>query len=191
MSAITQRTTPKAIKYPDCDGKPIAENTLQFEYIVTLKGGFDALYADDPNVFVAGDLLWYPVEGQPTNRMAPDVLLAFGRPKGYRGSYLQWLEGGIAPQVVFEVLSPGNRPKKMQIKFEFYERYGVEEYYVYDPDRARLEVYVRDGDELTDFVRRALEDPRFAAELGQRAKAFVAQLIARQRLRAQRDYPAA
>ena len=38
-------------------------------------------------------------------------------------------------------------------------------------------VVVRDGDELTDFVRRALEDPRFAAELGQRAKAFVSRQL--------------
>jgi hypothetical protein len=36
------------------------------------------------------DLLWYPVRGQPRLRMAPDVLVALGRPKGYRGSYRQW-----------------------------------------------------------------------------------------------------
>jgi hypothetical protein len=28
--------------------------------------GCDALFKDDPNVFVAGDLLWYPVEGKNT-----------------------------------------------------------------------------------------------------------------------------
>jgi 3-deoxy-D-manno-octulosonic-acid transferase len=35
-------------------------------------------------------------------------------------------------------------------------------------------VEVRNGDELTAFVRRAIDDPMFAVELGQRAKAFVA-----------------
>ena len=65
-------------------------------------------------------------------------MVVFGRPKGYRGSYKQWEEGGIAPQVVFEILSPGNRPGKMQRKFQFYDRYGVEEYYVYDPDTNEL-----------------------------------------------------
>ena len=88
---------------------------------------------NDPNVYVAGNLLWYPVEGKPTIRGAPDVLIAFGRPKGLRGSYKQWQEGGIAPQVVFEVLSPGNRVEEMTRKFRLYEKYGVEEYYVYDP----------------------------------------------------------
>ena len=98
-----------AIVYPESDGQPIAENTLQFQWIVTIEGGLDALFINDPNVFVAGDLLWYPVEGEPTIRAAPDSMVVFGRPKGDRGSYSQWEEGGIPPQVVFEILSPGNR----------------------------------------------------------------------------------
>jgi Uma2 family endonuclease len=84
----------------------------------------------------AGDLFWYPVEGAPKIRIAPDALVAFGRPKRYRSSYMQWLEGNTPPQVVFEVLSPGNRPTEMLEKFRFYERYGVEEYYLYDPDNV-------------------------------------------------------
>src|SRR5438445_3715461 len=111
MSTI--RPKKRDIVYPDSDGKPMAENTLQFEWIVTIQGGLDALFRDDPNVFVAGDLLWYPVEGDNKTRMAPDAMVAFGRPKGERGPYRQWEEGGIAPQVVFEVLSPGNRAADM------------------------------------------------------------------------------
>jgi hypothetical protein len=34
--------------------------------------------------------------------------VAFGRPKGYRGSYRQWAEGDTAPLVVIEILSPSN-----------------------------------------------------------------------------------
>ena len=97
--------------YPDSDGQPMADNTLQFRWIVTIKEGLAHLFMDRPDVFVAGDLLWYPVEGDPKTRIAPDAMVAFGRPKGDRGSYKQWEEGGIAPQVVFEVLSPGNRPR--------------------------------------------------------------------------------
>jgi hypothetical protein len=65
--------------------------------------------------------------------VAPDVLVAFGRPKGYRGSYLQWKEEAVAPQVVFEVLSPGNSVMEMVRKLAFYDRHGVEEYYLIDP----------------------------------------------------------
>jgi Uma2 family endonuclease len=131
MSTLSQPRLP--IHYPDSDGQPMAENTLQFEWIVTIKENLDVQFRDDANVFVAGDLLWYPVEGHPEISTAPDTLVAFGRPKGYRGSYLQWEEGGSSPQVTFEVFSPSNRPGELTRKFQFYERYGIEEYYLTTP----------------------------------------------------------
>ena len=76
----------------------MSENTLQFEWIVTLKGGLEARFRDRQDVFVAGDLLWYPVEGDPLIRSAPDTMVVFGRPKGYRGSYKQWEEGESPPR---------------------------------------------------------------------------------------------
>jgi hypothetical protein len=75
-------------------------------------------------------------------------MVVFGRPKGYRGSYRQWQEDGIPPQVVFEVLSPGNRDEEIAQKFEFYDRHGVEEYYVYDPDNLILSGWLRSGASL-------------------------------------------
>ena len=154
MSRVTSRPSPPPVHYPDSDGRPMAENTLQFRWIVTIKEGLNACFRHRPDVFVAGDLLWYPVEHQPGICMAPDALVAFGRPKGHRGSYMQWKEDGIAPQAVFEVLSPGNRPREMALKRVFYERHGVQEYVVYDPDGGTLEVWVRDGDRLV-----AVADP--------------------------------
>jgi Uma2 family endonuclease len=148
MSVSVTHPPQHEIVYPEDDGEPMAENTLQYEWIVTVKGNLDILYVDRPDVFVAGDLLWYPVEGDPKIRTAPDTMVALGRPKGYRGSYKLWEEGGIAPQVVFEILSPGNRPGKMEEKLQFYERYGVEEYYIHDPDTDELDPYRREGDEL-------------------------------------------
>ncbi|CAK0772327.1 Uma2 family endonuclease [Gammaproteobacteria bacterium] len=138
----------KEIIYPDSDGKPMADNTKQFEIIVTLHTGISGMFAGRPDVFVAGDLLWYPVEGNNTLRMAPDVMVAFGRPPGHRGSYRQWCENNIAPQVVFEIMSPGNRAKEMSRKFHFYEKYGVEEYYIHDPDRGRLDGWLRQSNQL-------------------------------------------
>jgi len=155
MTTAIQRSERPAIEYPDSDGLPMAEDTLQFRWIVTITGGVDALFLDNPNVFVAGDLLWYPVEGEPTIRIGPDVLVAFGRPKGDRGSYKQWEEGNLAPQVIFEILSPGNRPGEMDRKFQFYQQYGVEEYYVYDPDDGSLEGWLRAGDQLKEVPQMA------------------------------------
>ena len=134
--------------YPDCDGNPMSDNTKQFRWIVTIKENLELLFAEDPQVFVAGDLLWYPVEGDNKIRIAPDTMVVFGRPKGDRGSYRQWVEADIPPQVVFEILSPGNRMAEMSRKLHFYDRYGVEEYYIYDPDRIDLAGWVRRGDGL-------------------------------------------
>ncbi|MBD2655379.1 Uma2 family endonuclease [Synechocystis sp. FACHB-383] len=139
----------REIIYPDSDGQPMADNTKQFRWIVLLKENLECLFANDPQVFVAGDLLWYPVEGSPNIRVAPDVFVVFGRPKGDRGSYRQWQEDNIPPQVVFEILSPGNTIKEMTKKLQFYSRYGVEEYYIYDPDCQELVGLQRSADELT------------------------------------------
>jgi len=86
----------------------MADNTKQFNWIVTIKLGCEALFKDDPTVFVAGDLLWYPVEGDNTIKAPPDTMVIFGRPKGEsleatlceRGSYQQWKEGNIPPSCV-------------------------------------------------------------------------------------------
>lgn len=141
-------TLDEGLLYPESDGQPMADNTKQFRWIVRVKEGIEYGMRHRPDVFVAGDLLWYPVKGDPSIRMAPDVMVVFGRPKGDRGSYLQWREEGIPPQVVFEILSPGNRFSQ---KLRFYERYGVEEYYIYDPDRGTLEGFIRQGENLVEI----------------------------------------
>jgi Uma2 family endonuclease len=126
----------------------MADNTKQFRWIVTIKEGLEALFINNPLVFVAGDLFWYPVESHSEIVQAPDVMVAFGRPKGDRGSYQQWKEGGIAPQVVFEIQSPSNTVTRMKEKFSFYQRHGVEEYILYDPDRNQLNIWQRQGESL-------------------------------------------
>ena len=149
---MSTQTPPRTIVYPDGDGLPMSDNTLQFEWITKLVGGLQAIFRDSPDVFVAGDLLWYPVEGDNKTRIAPDAMVALGRPKGYRGSYMQWREDGIAPQVVFEVRSPGNRFGEMARKFAFYERFEVEEYYLVNPDAVTMEGWRRVGDALQEIT---------------------------------------
>ena len=147
VQQITNQTENNII-YPDSDGRPMADNTKQFRLIVTIKENLELLFTDNPDIFVAGDLLWYPLEGNNKLRRAPDVMVVFGRPKGDRGSYKQWEENNISPQVVFEILSPGNTLAEMSQKFEFYNRYEVEEYYVYDPDKIDLCGWIRQENKL-------------------------------------------
>jgi Uma2 family endonuclease len=134
MSTMTKFPTIDPI-YPESDGKPIAENTKQYEWIVTIKENLDNLL---PDAFVAADLFWYPVEGNPNAVQAPDIMVVKGRPKGHRRSYKQWQEAGIAPQIVFEILSSSNTWSEMARKLDFYYRHGVSEYYIYDPDQEEL-----------------------------------------------------
>ena len=144
MSRIMRPRTD--IYYPDSDGQPMADNTLQFDWIAALQGGLANQYAADPQVFVAGDHLIYPVEGNNKLRQAPDVYVAFGRPKGHRGSYQVWEEGGIFPQVLFEVWSPNNKADQMELKKAFYLKYGAEEYYILYPDfPCHADGFLRDG----------------------------------------------
>ncbi|MDY3316954.1 Uma2 family endonuclease [Riemerella anatipestifer] len=43
-------------------------------------------------------------------------------------------KGGIgAPDLIVEILSPGNSKKEMKNKFELYEEYGVKEYWIINP----------------------------------------------------------
>jgi Uma2 family endonuclease len=145
VQQLTPETKPEII-YPDSDGEPMSDNTKQFRWIVTIKENLEILFASIVDVFVAGDLLWYPVQGNNKIRQAPDAMVIFGRPKGDRGSYQQWKEDNIPPQVAFEILSPGNRAGKMAEKLLFYQRYGVQEYYIYDPDDIELSGFVRNED---------------------------------------------
>lgn len=147
---ITPNTASEVI-YPESDRQPMADNTKQFRWIVTIKENLEILFASQSDVFIAGDLFWYPVEANPNIKKAPDALVVFGRPKGDRGSYKQWKEENIPPQVVFEILSPGNTTNEMANKLLFYQRYGVEEYYIYDPDKNELTGFVRSEDWLQEI----------------------------------------
>ncbi|MGI8503327.1 MAG: Uma2 family endonuclease [Hassallia sp.] len=147
---MVQQLTPDTAEviYPESDGQPMADNTEQFKWIVKIKENLEILFASQENVFIGGNLLWYPVQGEVKTRQAPDAMVVFGRPKGKRGSYKQWQEDNIPPQVVFEILSPGNKTKEMANKLLFYQRYNVEEYYIYDPQTNELTGLLRSGANL-------------------------------------------
>jgi Uma2 family endonuclease len=148
-TTVTTPPKPAVVYYPDDDGLPMADNTWQFNCILLLQSNLDVQYRNDPKVFVAGNHLIYAVENDNKTRQAPDVYVAFGRPKHERGSYRVWEEGGTFPQVIFEVWSPHNRHQAMEDKRDFYEKYGAEEYYIVYPEfPAHVEGWRRDGEKL-------------------------------------------
>jgi Uma2 family endonuclease len=153
--------------YPDSDGKPMADNTVQYHWIVRLVANLKHLLQNQ-TAFVAGDLLWYPqqVDAPPVPAQAPDAMVGLGRPAGDRGSYKQWEEDNIPPQVVFEILSPSNSAREMLAKQTFYRRYGVLEMFFYDPESYDFWGLVRHSPETELWPITAMNFPWSSPILG-------------------------
>ena len=108
--------------------------------------GFSVSFAARDDVLVAGNLLWYPVKGDNQTRIAPNVMIALGRPNGDRYSYHQWQEANLPPQFVLDVRPPNGHADEMTDRFAFYRAHGVKEYVRYDPyGDGQLDVWVRRG----------------------------------------------
>lgn len=119
MSVSVPLQLAEAIVYPESDGQPMADNTKQFEYIVTIKGGLDALFRERDDVCVAGDLLWYPVEYD----------LQGGELSG-------WLRDGTRLTPIDEM--QGWTSPRLGVRFEL----DRDELVLYRPDGRRFETYV-------------------------------------------------
>lgn len=46
-----------------------------------------------------------------------------------------------APDLIIEILSPGNSKKEMKIKYELYEENGVLEYWIVDPEHETISIF--------------------------------------------------
>ena len=55
-----------------------------------------------------------------------------------------------APDLVVEILSPGTRHRDLQLKRTVYEKTGVQEYWVVDPDADTIDVFARAGHAFGD-----------------------------------------
>jgi Uma2 family endonuclease len=58
----------------------------------------------------------------------------------------------FAPTFALEALSPATAPNDTGRKFAAYERHGVQEYWILDPQDLRHRFYRREGDMLTEFA---------------------------------------
>ena len=129
----------------------MAENTLQFQWIVTIKEGSGTSVLRPIRRFRRGGPVLVPGRGKARHLHGPGRA---GRDRPAQGlsRLVQAMGGrGIAPQVVFEVRSPNNRFGEMYRKLKFYEEFGVDEYYLYDPDHDVLEGWQRGRDELQEI----------------------------------------
>ncbi len=92
-----------------------------------------------------GIVLYAPVDVylDEANVVQPDVLWVAegGACKPVEGKYLRG-----APDLTAEILSPGTALRDKKDKFRLYEKFGVREYWIIDPDEAFLEIWApREG----------------------------------------------
>ncbi|MCY7374449.1 MAG: Uma2 family endonuclease [Pyrinomonadaceae bacterium] len=121
------------IFYPESDGEPMAETDKHRNLLFELVEGLKRFYAEDDEVYVTGNLLFYFIEGVPEECVAPDVMVCFGVPKGDRRIYKLW-EEKVTPSVVIELASLSTFKKDRTDKRELYESLGIKEYFIYNPD---------------------------------------------------------
>lgn len=63
-----------------------------------------------------------------------------------------------APDLIVEILSPGNSKKEMRVKYELYEEAGVREYWIADPERETVQVFALDAEEKYKHIKVYVSD---------------------------------
>jgi len=124
---------PIAVEYPASDGKPMAETDVHRQLMSDLIFELSNFFKDEADVYVSGNLLLYYVEGNPGKRVAPDVFVARGVAKGARRVYKLWEEQAV-PDVVIELSSRQTWREDVDEKFELYQKLGIKEYFLFDPE---------------------------------------------------------
>ena len=125
------------IEYPESDGKPVAESEIHLLQLLALVYVLRNFYRAAPDVYVGGNMLMYYVEGEPSEVVAPDVFVVKGVGKHLRRTFKLW-EEGKAPDFIIELTSKSTRYQDLANKRGLYETLGVQEYFLFDPQREYL-----------------------------------------------------
>lgn len=126
-------TVIEEIKYPSSDGEEMGETTIHYKLIHYLFGCLMSFLAARNNVFLGANLMLYYEQDNPRTYYVPDLMVAFGVDNKNRSSYRAWEEKQF-PQIVIEVASENTYENDLGKKRRDYERLGVEEYYLLDPE---------------------------------------------------------
>ncbi len=132
VAQLDNKPRAAAIDYPESDGKPMTETDIHREQMTDLLTALKAYFRDDPQAYVAGNLMMYYTEGEPKDCISPDVFVVRGIPKRNRRVYKIWQEGR-SPDVVIELTSRSTRDEDLGSKRWIYAELGVREYFIFDP----------------------------------------------------------
>jgi Uma2 family endonuclease len=103
------------------------------DLMIALIQTLEAHFADQPQIYVSGNLLVVYQKGDRRKHVSPDVFVVKGVPKQQRPNYLIW-EEGQPPHVVIEWTSRTTREEDLEDKYELYQKkLRVKEYFLFDP----------------------------------------------------------
>jgi Uma2 family endonuclease len=123
----------KPIEYATSDGKPMAETDIHYLLMTALRQTLDHFFADEPTIYVSGNLLMYYVRGNNRKHVAPDVFVVKGVEKKTRLYFKTW-EERRTPNTVIEITSKTTRKEDIDTKFVLYrDTLKVKEYFLFDP----------------------------------------------------------
>ena len=137
MSVSIPKPPRSEIVYPDSDGKPMADNTLQFRWIVTIKEGLDRVYPRSARRLRGGGPVLVSGRRAARNLHCPRRPGRV-RPAQGRSGLIQAVGGrrDRAPGRLRGPLAQQPSPRD-GAEARVLRRYGVQEYYIYDPDESR------------------------------------------------------
>ena len=143
----------------------MGETDFQHLQISILEQMLRLFLLNKKDVYLASDLIVYHEEGNPNRRFAPDLMICFGVENKKRRTYKIW-EEKVVPQVVIEIVSKETWQKDVTTKRRLYERLGVAEYYIVDPEYKHLPSSMFAYRlEFGELVRQAINDKRIFSPL--------------------------
>lgn len=125
------------VVYPEEEKAP--ESELQGNARRYVQGALSIRYQERPYIYVAGDMFVYYRMNDAEARLAPDIMVVFGGAESPpRPSWLVWREGGLTPDFVLEIASPGTAVDDAGWKRDRYGVMEVREYWRFDPQGGEL-----------------------------------------------------
>lgn len=132
----------KEVVYPETDGQSLGETDFHIKAIFFLWNALRQFARHNDSLYVAANMLFYYVEGDPTEFVVPDVFAVKGVEKYDRRTYKLWEEKQI-PCVIFEITSRSTGRIDVSEKKGLYEFLGVNEYFLFDPLNEYLKPQLR------------------------------------------------
>lgn len=161
---IKPRLIDSDIFYPETDFQSMAETDKHRDLIIELIESLKIYYANQENVYVTGNIMFYYEEGVLEEVISPDVMIVFGVNNERRRVFKLWEEK--VPDVIIEIASHSTFKKDRTDKKELYEALGVREYFIFNPEFPKtlpsLIAYRLKGDE---FEQLKVEKNRVKSEV--------------------------